>query len=125
VEYEKDVMLLVQRTIKSSLKCARPADRDKAILGQVSRAVSYCDLEHLPQALQGLFQPHLEYVVVSGSLWTEEYKETFKRVQRRGDALPRRQEGEERHDSKVNNVDHSNFFSLVTEGAGRGGRKVL
>ena len=42
-EFEKDIGVLVQRNLKPSLQCAKAAKTATAILGQLSRAVSYRD----------------------------------------------------------------------------------
>ena len=43
VEYEKDVGVMVHKSLKPSMQCAKAAARANGILGQLSRAVSYRD----------------------------------------------------------------------------------
>ena len=83
VEYEKDVGVIVHKSLKPTMQCARAANRANAILGQLSRAVSYRDKDTFMRLYKVYVRPHLEYAVVSWSPWTAQDKEMLEKVQRR------------------------------------------
>ena len=75
----------LKETIRSklSLQCARAAARANAVLGQISRAVSYRDAKTFLKLYTVYVRPHLEYAVASWSPWEVGDKETLEKVQRR------------------------------------------
>ena len=83
VEYEKDVGVLVHKSLKPSMQCAKAAARANGILGQLSRAVTYRDRDTFLKLYKVYVRPHLEYAVVSWCPWTVGDKEVLERVQRR------------------------------------------
>ena len=83
VEVEKDVGVLVHQSLKPSMQCARAASRANAILGQLSRAITYRDKATFLKLYKVYVRPHLEYAVVCWSPWTEGDKEVLEKVQRR------------------------------------------
>ena len=83
VEHEKDVGVMVHQSLKPSMQCARAAGRANAILGQLSRAITYRDKDTFMRLYKVYVRPHLEYAVVSWSPWSVGYKEVLERVQRR------------------------------------------
>jgi ribonuclease P/MRP protein subunit RPP40 len=143
VEQEKDMGVMVHNTLKPSLQCARAAARANAILGQLSRAVTYRDMNFL-KLYKVYIRPHLEYAVVSWSPWTVEDKETLEKVQRRAVGMvsnlrersyegrlaeagmtsleDRRVRGDMITTYKImsgkDKVDPGIFFNLAAEGAG-------
>ena len=83
VEYEKDVGVMVHQSLKPSMQCARAAARANAILGQLSRAITFRDKNTFLRLYKVYVRPHLEYAVVCWSPWTVGDKEVLERVQRR------------------------------------------
>ena len=83
VESEKDVGVIVHQSLKPSMQCAKAAGRANAILGQLSRAVSYRDKDTFLKLYKVYVRPHLEYAVASWSPWTVGDKEVLEKVQRR------------------------------------------
>ena len=83
VEFEKDVGVIVHQSLKPSMQCARAAARANAVLGQISRAVSYRDAKTFLKLYTVYVRPHLEYAVTSWSPWEVGDKETLEKVQRR------------------------------------------
>ena len=83
VEYEKDVGVLVHQSLKPSMQCARAAGRANAILGQLSRAITYRDKDTFLKLYKVYVRPHLEYAAVAWSPWSVGDKEVLERVQRR------------------------------------------
>jgi hypothetical protein len=77
VESEKDVGVIVHQSLKPSMQCA------KAILGQLSRTVSYRNKDTFLKLYKVYVRPHLEYAVASWSPWTVGNKEVLEKVQRR------------------------------------------
>ena len=77
VEYEKDAGVIVHQSLKPSLQSTRAAARPNAVLGQLSRAVSYRDRRTFLKLYKVYVRPHLEYAVTSCSAWTVEDKETL------------------------------------------------
>ena len=65
------------------MQCARAASRANAVLGQLSRAITYRDKATFLRLYKVYVRPHLEYAVVSWAPWTEGDKEVLERVQRR------------------------------------------
>ena len=83
VESEKDVGVIVHKSLKPSMQCAKAAGRANAILGQLSRAVSYRDKDTFLKLYKVYVRPHLEYAVASWSPWTVGDREVLEKVQRR------------------------------------------
>ena len=69
--------------MKPSMQCARAAARANAILGQLSRAITFRDKNTFLRLYKVYVRPHLEYAVVCWSPWTVGDKEVLERVQRR------------------------------------------
>ena len=69
VEFEKDVGVIVHQSLKPGMQCARAAARANAVLGQISRAVSYRDAKTFLKLYKVYVRPHLEYAVTSWSPW--------------------------------------------------------
>jgi ribonuclease P/MRP protein subunit RPP40 len=150
VEYEKDVGVIIHQSLKPSMQCARAAARANAILGQLSRAVSYRDKVTFIKLFKVYVRPHLEYAVVSWSPWTVEDKEVLEKVQRRAVGMvsnlrgrtyearlaelgmttlsDRRVRGDMIATYKImsgkDKVEPGVFFDLVAEGAGPRTRAV-
>ena len=83
VDSEKDVGVVIHKSLKPSLQCAKAAAKANLVLGQLSRAVTYRDKETFIRLYTVYVRPHLEYAVQSWSPWTVGDKEVLEQVQRR------------------------------------------
>ena len=82
-EFEKDIGVIIQRNLKPSMQCAKAAKTANAVLGQISRAVSYRDKNTFLRLFRTYVRPHLEYCAPAWSPWTLGDKEVLEKVQRR------------------------------------------
>jgi ribonuclease P/MRP protein subunit RPP40 len=89
VEYEKDVGVIVHRSLKPSMQCAKAAARASGILGQLSRGVFYRDRDIFLKLCKVYVyvRPHLEYAVVIWSPWTVGDKRPEGGVQPKGENI--------------------------------------
>ena len=87
VESEKDVGVLVHKSLKPSLQCAKAAAKANQVLGQLARAVTYRDKQTFLKLFTVYVRPHLEYAVASWCPWTKGDKEILEKVQRRAVAM--------------------------------------
>ena len=83
VESEKDVGILIHKTLKPSLQCTKAATRANQVLGQLARAVGYRDKDTFLKLYCVYVRPHLEYAIQSWSPWLAQDKEVLEKVQRR------------------------------------------
>ena len=82
-EFEKDIGVLIQPNLRPSMQCAKAAKTANAVLGQISRAVSYRDKDTFLKLFRTYVRPHLEYCVQAWSPWTLGDKEILEKVQKR------------------------------------------
>ena len=82
-EFEKDIGVLIKDNLKPSLQCAKAAKTANAVLGQISRAVSYRDKVTFLKLFRTYVRPHLEYCVAAWCPWTQGDKDILENVQRR------------------------------------------
>ena len=64
-DFEKDIGVLIQPNLRPSLQCAKAAKMANAVLGQITRAVSYRDKETFLRLFRTYVRPHLEYCVTA------------------------------------------------------------
>ena len=83
VDSEKDVGVVIHKSLKPSLQCAKAAVKANLVLGQLSRAVTYRDKTTFIRLYQVYVRPHLENAVQSWSPWTVADKEDLEKVQHR------------------------------------------
>ena len=83
VESEKDVGVLIHKSLKPSLQCTKAATKANQVLGQLARAVTYRDKDTFLKLYRVYVRPHLEYAVQSWSPYTLQDKEVLEKVQRR------------------------------------------
>ena len=83
VESEKDVGVLIHKSLKPSLQCTKAATEANQVLGQLARAVTYRDKDTFLKLYRVYVHPHLEYAVQSWSPYTLQDKEVLEKVQRR------------------------------------------
>ena len=60
VEHEKDVGVIVHQSLKPHMQCTRAAARANAVLGQLSRTVTYRDRNTFLKLYNVYVRPHLE-----------------------------------------------------------------
>ena len=80
-EEEKDVGVLISKTLKPSLQCARAAKKANQVLGMMSRAVTYRDKYTFTRLYKVYVRPHLQYCSSAWSPYTEADKELLEKVQ--------------------------------------------
>lgn len=83
VEKEKDIGVLMHRTIKPSLQCAESARLANVILGQIARSFHYRDRFTFLNLYKQYVRCHMEFSVSAWSPWSEADKEVLEKVQRR------------------------------------------
>ena len=83
VDFEKDVGVIIHKSLRPSMQCAKAAKKANSVLGQLSRAVSYRDKETFMNLYTTYVRPHLEYAVQAWCPWTIGDKEVFENVQKR------------------------------------------
>ena len=79
VEFEKDVGVLIHKSLRPSMQCAKA----NSVLGQLTRAVSYRDKKTFMSLYATYVRPHLEYAVQAWCPWTIGDKEALEKVQKR------------------------------------------
>ena len=83
VESEKDVGVLLHNTFRPSIQCARAAAKANAVLGQLSRGISYRDSKTFIGLYKTFVRPHLDYCAQAWSPWTKADIDVLEAVQRR------------------------------------------
>ena len=83
VDSEKDVGVLLHKSFKPSFQCARAAAKANAVLGQLSRGISYRDSKTFISLYKTFVRPHLEYCSQAWSPWNKADIEVLEAVQRR------------------------------------------
>ena len=82
-EEEKDVGVIIAKSLKPSLQCARAAKKANQVLGQMSRAITYRDKFTFTRLYKVYVRPHLQYCSSAWSPYTVADKELLESVQRR------------------------------------------
>ena len=83
VEFEKDVGVLLHKSFRPSMQCAKAAKKANSVLGQLCRGISYRDRDIFIGLYTTYVRPHLEYCAQPWSPWTIGDKEVLEAVQRR------------------------------------------
>ena len=83
VEFEKDVGVIMHKSFRPSMQCAKAAKKANSVLGQLTRAVTFRDKETFMSLYATYVRPHLEYAVQAWCPWTIGDKEVLEKVQRR------------------------------------------
>ena len=83
VEFEKDVGVLIHKSFKPSLQCARAASKANLVLGQLCRGISYRDRNTFISLYKTYVRPHLDYCSQAWSPWNAADREIIESVQRR------------------------------------------
>ena len=83
VENEKDLGVMMQKTLKPGLQCKQMARRANGILGQICRAFHFRDRHVFIKLYKRYVRVHLEYSSPAWSPWQSGDIEILERVQRR------------------------------------------
>ena len=82
-EEEKDVGMIISKTLKPSLQCAKAAKKANQVLGQLSRGLTYRDKNIFIKLYKVYVRPHLQYCSSAWSPYTVADKDLLENVQRR------------------------------------------
>ena len=82
-EEEKDVGVMITKTLKPSLQCAKAAKKANQVLGQMARSITYRDKYTFTRLYKVYVRPHLQYCSSAWSPYTQADKEILEKVQRR------------------------------------------
>ena len=82
-EEERDLGVIVHKSLKSSRQCAEAAKKANRILGIVKRTIVSRDKEIIMRIYKTIVRPHLEYCVQAWSPHLKKDIEILERVQRR------------------------------------------
>ena len=82
-EEEKDVGVIIAKTLKPTLQCAQAAKKANQVLGQMARAVTFRDKYTFIRLYKIYVRPHLQYCTPAWSPYTVGDKEVLENVQRR------------------------------------------
>ena len=83
VDSEKDLGVVIHKSLKPSSQCAKAAGKANQVLGQLSRAVTYRDKNNFLKLYSVYVRPHLEYAVQSWCPYTLEDKAALEKIQKR------------------------------------------
>ena len=83
VNFEKDVGVMIDSSLKPSLQCSKAAKKGQVVLGQLARAVTYRDKVTFFNLYKTYVRPHLEYAVQAWSPWNIGDKELLERSEKR------------------------------------------
>ena len=83
VEEERDIGVIVQRSLKPGKQCERAASMGNTVLNQLVRNFHYRDRKIFKQLYITYVRPHLEFATQAWSPWTTQDCETLEKVQRK------------------------------------------
>ena len=78
---EKDVGVIIHKSLKPSQQCEKAASKARQVLGQMARSVTLRDKVTWPKLYKTYVRPHLEYAVQAWNPWTEADKAVLEKVQ--------------------------------------------
>ena len=79
---EKDLMVLVNKSLNPTSQCSEAARKANFILGSISRAFHYRDRHVFVNLYKIYVRPHLEFCTSTWSPWTEADLNTLEQVQK-------------------------------------------
>jgi len=82
-EEERDVGVLIHRSLKPSKQCAQAATKANQVLGQISRAFHFRDRYTFVRLYKQYVRCHLEFAVCTWNPWSTADIETLEKVQMR------------------------------------------
>ena len=80
---EKDVGVIITKTLKPSVQCARAAKKANQVLGQMARSITYRDKYTFLRLYKVYVRPHLQYCSSAWSPYSVADKELLESVQKR------------------------------------------
>ena len=83
VDNEKDIGVIVDKTLKPTKQCADAARKANAVLGQISRAFHYRDKHTFLKLYMQFVRCHLEFSITAWNPWTVQDIDVLERVQKR------------------------------------------
>ena len=83
VEEEKDIGVIVHRSLKPSRQCKKAAGIATAVLRQLARNFHYRDKNTFKNLYVRYVRPHLEFATPAWSPWLKEDKDVLEKVQRK------------------------------------------
>ena len=83
VEEERDIGVLVHKSLKPAKQCEKVARIANAVLGQLTRNFHFRDRNVFKNLYIQYVRPHLEFASPAWSPWNEQDKETVEKVQKR------------------------------------------
>ena len=83
VEEEKDIGVIIHKSLKPTMQCAKAAKKANQVLGQMARSFHYRDRSVWINLYKKYVRPHLEFAVQAWSPWTKADKELIESVQQR------------------------------------------
>ena len=87
VDEEKDIGVLVHKSLKPAKHCDKISKIAGAVLGQLSRNFHYRDRHIFKNLYIQYVRPHLEFASPAWAPWTERDREVIERVQKRAVAM--------------------------------------
>jgi Reverse transcriptase (RNA-dependent DNA polymerase)/Endonuclease-reverse transcriptase len=69
VDKERDIGVMVHKSLKPAAQCAKAAGTARAVLGQISRAFHYRDKDIFVKLYKTYVRPHLEFCTPAWSPW--------------------------------------------------------
>ena len=82
-DMEKDIGVLVNKTLKPSEQCSKAAKTANAVLGQIARGFHYRDRWTLPRLYKLYVRPHLEFASAAWRPWTQTDIQCLEKIQQR------------------------------------------
>ena len=83
VEEERDIGVIVHKTLKPSRQCLRAANTATAVLRQISNNFHYRDRKHFLKLYGQYVRPHLEFAAPAWSPWLRTDMEKLESVQKK------------------------------------------
>ena len=83
VDFEKDVGVLLHKSFRPSLQCAKAAAKANSVLGQLCRGIGFRDKDTFIGLYKTFVRPHLDYCAPVWSPWNIGDRDILEAVQRR------------------------------------------
>lgn len=80
---ERDIGILVNKSLKPSDQCVKAARAANVVLGQITRSFHYRDRKTFVKLYNMYVRPHLEFAVAAWSPWNQADIECLEKIQKR------------------------------------------
>jgi hypothetical protein len=87
VDEEKDLGIVIHKSLSSSRQCAEAAKKANRVVGQIKRTVSFRTKDIIIPLYKSLVRPHLEYCIQAWRPFLKKDITTLEKVQRRATKL--------------------------------------